>query len=398
MKILQINAVYKTRSTGRIAMEMHHYFQRQGIESYVAYAVLNTDQSGDPHVFQVGNWIDHKLHAVAYRIDNMQGCHSTFATKLFLRKIEAMRPDVVLTHNLHSNFLNVPLLLRGLKKLNIKTFLDLHDCWYLTGGCYHYTMTHCDQWLSGCKACALLGKAAAKKYKINCDVFAETQPYIIATSKWIEQEAKKSLLGSRCDIHMIYDWIDTETFYRRDTSSIRAKYSIKTDTVVLGVSTFWSLDKGQKEMQMIAQGMPEATIIMVGKQPEHVEYPKNVITIPFTDSKEELAELYSAADVFFNPSKQETFGLVSGEALACGTPLVVYNTTACPEFVTECTGIVMESESDVVMAVKAVLEKNKQLGREFVAQKCREFVEQNFNMDTNINKYIELFRQSIKGE
>lgn len=149
---------------------------------------------------------------------------------------------------------------------------------------------------------------------------------------------------------------------------------------------------------MIAQGMPEATIIMVGKQPEHVEYPKNVITIPFTDSKEELAELYSAADVFFNPSRQETFGLVSGEALACGTPLVVYNTTACPEFVTECTGIVMESESDVVMAVKAVLEKNKQLGREFVAQKCREFVEQNFNMDTNINKYIELFRQSIKGE
>ena len=91
MRVLQINAVYKTRSTGRIAMEMHKFFQRQGIESYVAYATTNTDDSNDPNVFRIGNILDHKLHALAYRLDHMQGCHSTLATKAFLKKIELIK-------------------------------------------------------------------------------------------------------------------------------------------------------------------------------------------------------------------------------------------------------------------------------------------------------------------
>ena len=163
--------------------------------------------------------------------------------------------------------------------------------------------------------------------------------------------------------------------------------------MILGVSTFWSKDKGQEEMLKISQKMPEATVILVGRQPEDAKYPENVITIPFTDSKDELAELYSVADVFFNPTRQETFGLVSGEALACGTPLVVYNTTACPEFVTEETGVIMEQDTDIVTAVKEMLDKNQRLGREVVAEKCRTFVEDHFNMSTNIGMYIELFQK-----
>ena len=398
MRILQINAVYKTKSTGRIAMEMHKYFQSKGIESYVAYAVQNTDNSGDPNVFQVGNIIDHKLHAIAYRIDNLQGCHSSLATKQLLMKIKKMAPDIVLTHNLHSNYLNVPMLFEGLKKLGVKTFIDLHDCWFLTGGCYHYTASGCNQWLSGCKECKILGHAARKKYLINCEVFEKVHPHVIATSKWIEKEAKKSLLYSRTEIYMIYDWIDIETFYKRDTTRIRKKYEISTEKVILGVSAYWSDDKGQKEMIKIADAFPQLSVVMVGKQPDNAIYPSNVITIPFTDSKEELAELYSVADVFFNPSKQETFGLVSGEALACGAPLVVYDTTACPEFVTENTGVIIGENSDIVEAVQKMLDKNDELGREFVANQCRVFVEKNFNMKTNIEKYIELFQKTIEEE
>ena len=109
-----------------------------------------------------------------------------------------------------------------------------------------------------------------------------------------------------------------------------------------------------------------------------------------------MAELYSAADVFFNPSKQETFGLVSGEALACGTPLIVYNTTACPEFVTENTGIVIENPEQSVDAIKQQLEKNKVLGRDVVRENCRNFVLDNFSMDKNIDKYIELFKSILE--
>ena len=398
MRILQINAVYKTKSTGRIVMEMHKYFQSKGIESYVAYATENTDNSKDPNEFRIGNTLDHKLHALAYRIDNMQGCHSTFATRSLLRKIAELKPDIVLTHNLHSNYLNVPLFLKGLKQQNINVVLDLHDCWFMTGGCYHYTARGCDKWLTGCRECTKFGKAAEKKYKINCDTLEYVHPTVIATSKWIEREAKRSLILERADIRMIYDWIDTETFYPKNGENIRQKYGIGNRTMILGVSTGWSPDKGQAEMIKVAEDMPDAAVVLVGNQPQNAKYPPNVITIAFTDSKEELAELYSAADVFFNPSKQETFGLVTGEALACGTPLVVYNTTACPEFATEYTGVVMEKSSDVTEAVKAMLEKNDKYGRNFVRDKCREFVETNFSMDKNINQYIELFSELCNAE
>ena len=398
MRILQINAVYKTKSTGRIVMEMHKYFQSKGIESYVAYATENTDNSNDPNVFRIGNTLDHKLHALAYRIDNMQGCHSTFATRSLLGKIAELKPDIVLTHNLHSNYLNVPLFLKGLKQQNINVVLDLHDCWFMTGGCYHYTASGCDKWLTGCRECPKFGKAAEKKYKINCDTLEYVHPTVIATSKWIEREAKRSLILERADIRMIYDWIDTETFYPKNGENIRQKYGIGNRTMILGVSTGWSPDKGQAEMIKVAEDMPDAAVVLVGNQPQNAKYPPNVITIAFTDSKEELAELYSAADVFFNPSKQETFGLVTGEALACGTPLVVYNTTACPEFATEYTGVVMEKSSDVTEAVKTMLEKNDKYGRNFVRDKCREFVETNFSMDKNINQYIELFSELCNAE
>ena len=398
MRVLQINAVYKTKSTGRIVMEMHKYFQSIGIDSYVAYATENTDMSEDPNVFQIGNVFDHKIHAVQYRIDKLQGCHSTFATKRLIRKISELRPDIVLTHNLHSNYLNVPVLIKGLKDINIKTVLDLHDCWFMTGGCYHYTAIGCDGWLQGCNNCSLLGRVAKKKYDINCDIFEYAHPTIVATSKWIEREAKRSLLASRANITMIYDWIDSVTFHPMDDKHIREKLGIGNRKMILGVATGWAPDKGQLEMIEIAKAMPDAAIVLVGHQPESVNYPENVITIAFTDSKEELAEIYSAADVFFNPSKQETFGLVSGEALACGTPLVVYNTTACPEFVTNDTGVVMENGTDVVVAVKEMLNKNNRLGREYVRSQCRKFVDNNFNMQANINKYIELFESIISED
>ena len=393
MRILQVNAVYKTKSTGRIVKEMHEYFQSVGIESYVAYATENTDTSEDAHILRIGNTLDHKLHALAYRLDHMQGRHSTLATKAFLKKIELIKPDIVLTHNLHSNYLNVPLFLKGLKQQGIKVVMCLHDCWFMTGGCYHYTSRKCDQWLSGCNHCDLLGTAASIKYRINCDMFDYVHPTVVATSKWIEKEARRSLLGEYCDIHMIYDWIDQNTFYPRDRSLARKKYSIGDQILILGVATEWNSDKGMNEMIQVAKAMPEARIILVGKQAEKTEYPDNVMLVPFTDSKEDLAELYSAADVFFNPSKQETFGLVTGEALSCGTPIVVYNTTACPEFVNAYTGEIMMRPQDIYSAINKVIEKERDLGRMRIRQECVSFAKDNFYMDANIGKYIRLFER-----
>lgn len=395
MRILQINAVYKTKSTGRIVMELHNKFKELGHESYVAYAVENTMEVPDENIFRVGNVLDHKLHAIAYRLDKMQGCHSRLATIRLLKRVERISPDIVLMHNLHSNYIDVPYFLKKLKDMNIKTVIPLHDCWFFTGGCYYYTNKDCDGWLSGCKDCKFLGKAAQKKYQINCEAFDYAKPVIIAISKWIEKEAKRSLLSRNCDIHMIYNWIDTKTFYPRKNENIRKKYKITGEKIILGVATNWSFEKGQKEMISIAKAFPGASVVLVGNQAIKAEYPENVIQIPFTDSKDELAELYSIANVFFNPSVQETFGLVSGEALACGTPIAVYNRTACPEFVTGNTGYIMQNKGDMKKAVGTLFEREELLGRDTISKECVDFVNKNFNLDKNIKKYLELFQEII---
>lgn len=395
MRILQINAVYKTKSTGRIVMELHQKFKELGHESYVAYGTENTETAPDENVFMVGNVLDHKLHALAYRIDKMQGCHSRLATVFLLRRIKKIRPDIVVTHNMHSNYLDVPYFLKKLKDMSISIAVVLHDCWHFTGGCYHYTDKGCAGWLAGCKNCNFLGRTAQKKYRINCRIFDYVKPTVIATSKWIEHEAKRSLLSDRCDIYMIYNWIDTKTFYPRKSTNIREKYNITGKKIILGVATGWSPDKGQNEMISIAKEFPDSSVVLVGNQAVKAEYPDNVIQIPFTDSKDELAELYSIADVFFNPSVQESFGLTSGEALACGTPIVVYNKTACPEFVTGNNGYIMKSKDDIKKAVCTIFEKEELLGREAISKECTDFVKKNFDLDKNVKEYLKLFEKVI---
>ncbi len=389
MRVLQLNAVYKTMSTGRLTYELHHYFKVHGIESYVGYAQKNTSDENDPNVFKIGNKLDYKLHALLWRIDKHQGCHSVISTEMLLKKIEKIKPDVVLTHNLHSNYVHVDRLIRGLHAMNIPVVLALHDCWFLTGGCYHYTAIGCNGWLNECSSCPEFGKAALIKYKNNQKLFADTHPVILALSKWIEREAKRSVLNENCRIEMVYNWIDLDFFYPRKDTRIRKHLGIEGKIMILGVATSWGENKGIKEMIELAMAKSEYKIVIVGRLMNDTELPENIIKIPFTESKDELAELYSAADIFFNPSKQESFGLVSAEALACGTPIIVYNTTACPEFVTEDTGVIIDDKSEMLSAVERVISRNRSLGRDEVRKKCRQFATDNFHI-SNIDKIIQL--------
>ena len=391
MRILQINAVYKTKSTGRIVMEMHKYFQSKGIESYVAYATENTDCSKDPNVFRIGNTLDHKLHALAYRIDKMQGCHSILATFGLIKKIKKIMPDIIIMHNLHSNYINIKKLSTKIAKMKIPTVIIMHDFWFMTGGCYHYTMHNCYNWLHECNNCLnpKYKRVSKKKYLINKEIIHLLKPEIIAISKWVEGEAKRSPIFNDCKISCIYNWVNIESFKPiSNTADIKEKIGVGNSFMILGISVGWSEEKGLDDMISIAKAMPEAKIVLVGNQIGKKIIPPNIITIPFIKEQDELAKVYSAADVFVNLSKQETFGLVNAEALACGTPIVVNNLTACPEFVTEYTGLVVKEKDDIIDVVKKQLEINNQYGRNFISNECRKFAVERFSMEKNLEIYI----------
>ena len=124
MKVVQINAVYEYSSTGRTTTEMHECLLAKGIDSYVFCTNYSNHKK---KVFRFSGRLDMKIHSVLSRIFGLQGMFSYFSTKKLLAKLEQIKPDVVNIRVLHSNCINLPLLLRYLAIHNIATVLTINE-------------------------------------------------------------------------------------------------------------------------------------------------------------------------------------------------------------------------------------------------------------------------------
>lgn len=398
MTVVQINACYEYSSTGRTSLELHTYFKEHGIESYKFYSMPTTNSDKRD---LIGNWVDHKLHALFSRIFGKQGYFSHIPTYNLLRKLKRINPDIVILRNLHGNYINLPMLTRFLAKNNIATIIVLHDCWFFTGYCCHYTEKNCFKWQKECHYCPLIKKDKAswffdttkKVFKDRAKLFGSiSRLTVVGVSDWITNEAKKApILSNAVYFQRIYNWINLKTFYpRSNTNNLRNKLGLsEIDFIALGVSMSWSFRKGLEVYIRLAKKMPDIKILLIGQKPD-VELPSNILNIPPTNSTEELANYYSMADVLLNFSIQETFGKVAAEALACGTPLIVNNVTANPEVPGDC-GFIIENNNlnQVVDAVKTIREK----GKGFYQQQCVSRAHKLFDKEKNILQYIELIKK-----
>ena len=397
MKVVQINACYEYSSTGRTCYELHSYLTEHGMESYKFYSKPQPDS--DKYDL-MGSWFDHKLHALLSRITGRQAYFSSIPTHTLIGKLKKIQPDVVILRNFHSNYVNLPMLARYLAKNDIPTIIVLHDCWFFTGYCCHYTEIGCQKWQSECHDCPLIKKEKDSWFfDTSRSVFRHRKQLIeaiprlavVGVSDWITNEGRKApIFHNALKFQRIYNWIDLKSFYPRETTDLRQKLGIKeNDFVALGVSMSWSFRKGLEVYLEVAKQMPDVKIVMVGQKPD-LELPSNVISIPPTGSVEELARYYSMADVLFNFSIQETFGKVAAEALACGTPLIVNNATANPELPGPCGYAVENNDvSQVVDAVKAI----RAMGKNHYQQQCVERANALFEKDKNIEQYIQLFHE-----
>ena len=113
--------------------------------------------------------------------------------------------------------------------------------------------------------------------------------------------------------------------------------------LVLGVSAFWTQEKGLDVFAQLAKELPlPFRVVLVGEIDQKTKsLLPQVLFIPPTRDAVALAEIYSAADVFFNPQREEVLGLVNVEALACGTPVVTFPTGGSPECIDRAAGSVL---------------------------------------------------------
>ncbi len=404
MTVVQINAVYEYSSTGRTTKEMHEALKSRGIESYVFCTNVNKPEN---HIYMIGSKIDYKLHAVFSRVFGLQGYFSHYSTGQFIKQLEVIQPDVVILRNLHANYINVPMLLKFLADNNIATIDVLHDCWSYTGHCCYYTEDGCNKWQTECNHCPILHKYnnslffdnSTKIFRMKKDGFGKIKNLAVTgVSRWIANEGKQSPVFSNAKIIThIYNWISLDVFCPRQTSDLRQKLGLaKDDFIVLGVSQKWSNYKGLKHFITVANRMPNVKFLMVGLMPEGVFLPSNIVSVPPISSSEELAQYYSLGDVFLNFSIQETFGKVTAEALACGTPLIVNNATANPELCGNDCGFVIDN-NDYAQMINAIdtIRKN---GKYSYSERCRAFAIENFDKEKGIDNYVALFKELIENK
>lgn len=406
MKIVQINATYgNADSTGRNVKEMHEWLKSNGHHSAAYVARLNEACSPDADIHLISNPIDRRIHAVLSRLTGLQGYFSVASTKKLVRQLTVEQPDAVILHVLHSNCINFPILCHYLAENNIPTILVLHDCWYVTGHCCHFTQINCVKWQQDCLYCSQLHEwnsswffDTAHKCLKDKQLWFESIPRlgVVGVSDWITGEAKKSILKDAAIIRRIYNWIDLEVFQPQDTIELRTSLSIKpTEKILLGVASGWSDKKGLQEMLLAAREFQDCKVIMVGTMPENITIPTNMLCVGTIREPELLAKYYAMADVFLNPSVQETFGKTTAEAICCGTPVVAYNTTACTELVGEMCGKTarLGDQMGFLKAVKEVLQKEKN-DYEPALQK---FSRENFKMSVNLDEYLCLIKE-LKGD
>ena len=394
-KIVQINIVCNG-STGRIMGQIQQEAIKNGWEAYSFYGRGNP---ANDRCYKLSSKFDTLSHLVLTRLFDIHGHGSKRATKKLIKEIDKINPDVIQLHNIHGYYLNIKILFKYLKKCNKKIVWTLHDFWAITGHCAHFTYPKCEKWKTGCSKCirkkdypkSSFLDGSKREYLLKKDLFTGiSNMTIVAPSRWVASHIPESFLGEY-EVKVINNGIDLDVFKPTSTIDIRKKYNIPSEKkIILGVSSIWDEKKGLTEFYELAKELKEEyVVVLVGLEKEQIQkLPTNIIGISRTENVEELACFYTAAEVLFNPSKEETFSLVTAEAMACGTQVIVYDNSAVKE-------VVEDSKVGMIIDVNKPLKENILLINEFLNKNKGEKIDRvtRYSLENMTTSYIELYNE-----
>ena len=406
MKVVQINTVANSGSTGRIAEEIGLRAIARGWESYVAYG-RGTPQSAS-HLIRIGNDLDMRWHGLETRLLDNHGLSSRRATRAFVRRLREIKPDIVHLHNIHGYYLNYKILFDYLAEAGVPVVWTLHDCWSFTGHCSHFIFTKCDRWkTAGCSGCAqkkaypgsaFLSRSAAN-FRDKKAAFCKPQNVtMVPVSHWMEGLLRESFLKGH-KVHCICNGVDVKVFTAPDDrAALREKLGVgEGEKLVLGVSSVWNESKGLSDFALLREALPAGyKMVLIGLKDEQISaLPAGITGVGRTRNRQELAQWYGAADVFVNPTHADTFPTVNMESLACGTPVVTYaGTGGSEEQVDESTGSVVP-EGDI-QAMAAAIEDV--VSRPEMRTACRERALRLYNNEDRFSEYVDLYESILENK
>ncbi len=399
MKILEINSV-NYGSTGKIMFSIADVAETQGHTVYTTSGFTKRKTKGK-HWFMTSHAPAKLFHTYMARLTGLNGCFSVLPTLVLIARMNQIKPDLIHCHNLHGWYINLPLFFRYVKKHKIPMVWTLHDCWAMTGQCPHFTILKCDKWKTGCHDCPYPHNEYPESYVDRAEAmwnlkkkwFTGVENLTIVTpSQWLAKLVKQSFL-KEYPVQVINNGIDLNLF-KPTNSTFRERYGLEGKYIILGVSLGWNYKKGLDVFVELAQRLSDNyQIVLIGTNEEvDQQLPKNIVSIHSTNNQKELAEIYSAADVFVNPTREENYPTVNMEALACGTPVVTFKTGGSPEMLDETCGVVVPCDDveKLKKTVEDICEKHM-----YDAQKCTNKARQ-FDRNKCFQEYVELYATQVK--
>ena len=333
-------STFSYKAAGNIMMNLHRAMMKNGIDSYVVWG-RGRKAENDHEYFMDDSW-GVKLHGVYTRITDKTGFASTLSTRKLLNWLDEIEPDIIHLHCIHGYFINISLLFTYIKEKNIKVIWTQHDCWAFTGHCAYFDACGCEKWKTGCHDCEQLTTYPASRlmdnskwnWKTKKELFTGANVTVVTPCEWLSELVKISFLREY-PIRVIYNGIDTNVF-KPTKSYFKKKNEIEAKKMILGVASEWTERKGLRDFIELDEMLDkkEYVIVLVGVSKKQVEnLPKDIIALNRTNNIKELVEIYSAADVYFNPTYEDNFPTTNLEATACGTPVITYDTGGSPESV-----------------------------------------------------------------
>lgn len=384
MKILIVNWVYNWGSTGYIARDLKNELQLLGHDVLVATGTSH--ESEDAMVFCTQ--FEQKLYWRLHRFGLARLNGSTKAAKRLIKHIEKEKPDVVNLHLLHCNCINFYYLLRWLGENNIKTIITNHAELYFTGSCgYAYD---CMNFVSDqCRHCPNKTYATGGAYvfgnphrnwnliKRAFSYFKKENLAFTAVSPWTKDRFYLSPITKGFECSVTLNGLDINTFYKRDKNSFISERIGNKPYIIWVTAIFNPLNKddvkGGYYMVELAKRMPEQLFVIVATGVSNTEdIPDNIYLWGKAKDQDELAQLYSKAELTILVSRRETFSMVTAESLCCGTPVVGFKAGG-PETITipEYSNFVEQAD---IQALKDSLKEMlaKSFNRQEISDKARE--------------------------
>lgn len=393
MKVVQINAIYGEKSTGTIVYDIDRLLQDNGEESVVVYRDgLRSVKNG----IKVGNTIDWKLHALRTRIDGKQCYASKLSTRVFIKKMEQIKPDIIHLHNIHSNFLHLPQLVKFAKKNKIAILLTLHDCWYFTGKCYHFADIGCEKWKTECNNCPKRYMDIPSKFKDSSRqifrdrlrLFDYNDLYVVGCSRWITDMAYQSPILRKANLSTIYNGVDTEIFCPHNQMELNTSFTIVT------MANKWFEPENEEVRGKVLEFLENSGhLLIIGCNPEQQQkcmYDSRIRAISYISDKKSLANYYVKGDVFLNLTHIDNLPTVNMEAASCGIPVVTYDSGGSGELVEEgVTGyrVKVDDANSIINSLEKVRQGS------ILQKNCRDYAVEHFDKNKNYQKYMDLYHE-----